>query len=308
MTGLETGIQRLVDEFIAAGRPNARLQPLNERRQGYEASAVLAGPAAEVCTQELELEGIRLRRYQPDTPGPWPTLIYFHGGCFVAGSFVTHEQQLSYLACHGKSQVIAVDYRLAPEHCYPAAHDDALKATQAILAQAAQLQLDPDSVTLGGDSAGGHLALVTCLRLKQLGWQPKRQLLIYPMLDATAAMESYRSNGDDFIITRDALLSGFEAYQQGSGVDANHPEISPLYREDFQGLCQTHIITAEFDPLRDEGEALYRKLVAAGVDARACRFQGVIHGFFQLADISSAARECLAQLAAILRRYSEEAA
>ncbi len=211
MTGLETGIQRLVDEFIATGRPNARLQPLNERRQGYEASAVLAGPAAEVCTQELELEGIRLRRYLPDTPGPWPTLIYFHGGCFVAGSFVTHEQQLSYLACHGKAQVIAVDYRLAPEHCYPAAHDDALKATQAILAQAAQLQLDPDSVTLGGDSAGGHLALVTCLRLKQLGWQPKRQLLIYPMLDATAAMASYRSNGDDFIITRDALLSGFEA-------------------------------------------------------------------------------------------------
>ncbi len=105
MTGLETGIQRLVDEFIAAGRPNARLQPLNERRQGYEASVVLAGPAAEVCTQELELEGIRLRRYLPDTPGPWPTLIYFHGGCFVAGSFVTHEQQLSYLACHGKARL-----------------------------------------------------------------------------------------------------------------------------------------------------------------------------------------------------------
>ena len=228
--------------------------------------------------------------------GNLPCVIYYHGGCFVSGGFTTHDNQLRQLAWYSGCRVIAVQYRLAPEHIFPAAHNDAESGANIIWKYAKKLGVDRDNITLAGDSAGGHLALVTALRLKATRqWQPAQLMLIYPMLDATASFASYDHNGQDYIITRDTLLSGYEMYMPQT--DPLHPEVSPLWREDFNGLPPTHIITAEFDPLRDEGEALYQRFQEQGVDCTCQRYLGVIHGFFQLAGVSRAARSAMRDVA-----------
>ena len=295
---LEQGISQLVSNFIAAGRPSVCEQSIDDRRAGYLASTTLAGETeTRVEVSELTLEGIRFRCFSPQNAGDnLPALIYYHGGCFVSGGFTTHDNQLRQLAMFSGCRVIAVQYRLAPEHTFPAAHDDAEQGVMIIHRHAEQLGVDASRITLAGDSAGGHLALVTALRLKAAGtWQPAQLILIYPMLDATASMASYASNGEDYIITRDTLLSGYEMYL--AATPATHPDASPLWREDFHGLPPVHILTAEFDPLRDEGEVLYRRLTEQGVESSCQRYLGVIHGFFQLGGISNAARDAMRDIA-----------
>ena len=228
--------------------------------------------------------------------GNLPCVIYYHGGCFVSGGFATHDNQLRQLAWYSGCRVIAMQYRLAPEHTFPAAHNDAESGANIIWKYAQKLGVDRNNITLAGDSAGGHLALVTALRLKATRqWQPAQLMLIYPMLDATVRFASYDHNGQDYIITRDTLLSGYEMYMPQT--DPLHPEVSPLWREDFNGLPPTHIITAEFDPLRDEGEALYQRFQEQGVECTCQRYLGVIHGFFQLAGVSQAARSIMRDVA-----------
>lgn len=297
---LEPGIRKLVAQFIESGRPSARKQSILERRQGYLSTIDLAGEAVSVGDIfEQTIECIRLRIYKPSEQINLPILIFYHGGCFVSGDFETHDRQLRQLSNLGRILVVAVDYRLAPEHVYPAAHDDAAKAAHIVREHALSWGGNPDNITIAGDSAGGHLALVTCLRLKEQGhWMPKRQVLIYPMLDAKGTSNSYKKFGDDYVITRDALLSGFEAYL--SNLPSDHPEASPLYRDDFECLPETHIITAEFDPLVDEGEALYRRLLESGVEAQCRRYLGVNHGFFQLAGISKAGRRAIQDVVSIV--------
>ncbi|HEY3985123.1 alpha/beta hydrolase [Cedecea sp.] len=295
---LEPAIAELVNNFIATGRPSSHQQSFAERRAGYVASTVLAGETENrVQVEDISLEGMPLRIVSPlNASGTLPTVIYYHGGCFVSGGFATHDNQLRQLAFHSGCRVIAVQYRLAPEHTYPAAHDDAERAAILIRLHAVRLGVDSERITLAGDSAGGHIALVTALRLKAAGkWLPASLMLIYPMLDATAQLPSYQQNGEDYVITRDTLLSGFEAYFPGT--DVMHPEASPLWREDFAGLPPVHILTAEYDPLRDEGERLYSRLTEQGVTASCQRYLGVIHGFFQLGGISPAAKEAMRDVA-----------
>lgn len=295
---LEKGIASLVEEFIAAGRPSSREQSIDDRRNGYLASTVLAGAMeTRVQVEDITLDGMTLRVVSPPkSNGLLPTMVYYHGGCFVSGGFATHDNQLRQLAWFSGCRVIAVQYRLAPEYPFPAAHDDAERGATIIHQNAKQLGVDASRITLAGDSAGGHLALVTVLRLKAAGtWQPAQLILIYPMLDATASMASYASNAEDYIITRDTLLSGYEMYL--AATPATHPDASPLWREDFHGLPPVHILTAEFDPLRDEGEVLYRRLTEQGVESSCQRYLGVIHGFFQLGGVSNAARDAMRDIA-----------
>ncbi|POP43788.1 alpha/beta hydrolase [Superficieibacter electus] len=295
---LEKGIAELVNDFIAAGRPSERNQRVEQRREGYIASTVLAGEIeTRVTVEDMTLEGMTFRVVSPlHTNGALPTVIYYHGGCFVSGGFATHDHQLRQLAFYSGCRVIAVQYRRAPEHTFPAAHDDAEKGAGIIWQHADKLGVDRTYITLAGDSAGGHLALVTALRLKAAGqWQPAQLILIYPMLDATAHFESYTRNGLDYIITRDTLLSGYEMYLPHT--DRQHPEASPLWRDDFNGLPPVHIITAEYDPLCDEGEALYQRLSEQGVACSCQRYLGVIHGFFQLGGVSVAAKNVMRDIA-----------
>ncbi|EJF21889.1 MULTISPECIES: alpha/beta hydrolase [unclassified Citrobacter] len=295
---LESGIAQLVEAFIAAGRPSSREQNIDDRRAAYIASTALAGETeTRVQAEDIELDAMAFRVISPrDSTGNLPCVIYYHGGCFVSGGFATHDNQLRQLAWYSGCRVIAVQYRLAPEHTFPAAHNDAETGANIIWKYAQKLGVDRDNITLAGDSAGGHLALVTALRLKATRqWQPTQLMLIYPMLDATASFASYDHNGRDYIITRDTLLSGYEMYMPKT--DPLHPEVSPLWRKDFNGLPPTHIITAEFDPLRDEGEALYQRFLKQGVECSCQRYLGVIHGFFQLAGVSPAAQNVMRDVA-----------
>lgn len=295
---LEKGIAEQVQAFIDAGRPASREQHIDDRRNGYIASTVLAGETeTREQVEDITLEGMTFRVVSPhNAAGTLPTVIYYHGGCFISGGFATHDKQLRQLAYASGCRVIAVAYRLAPEHRFPAAHDDAYQGAQIIQRHARQLGVDTAQITLAGDSAGGHLALVTALRLKAAqGWQPAQLILIYPMLDASASSPSYISNGSDYIITGDTLLSGYEMYLASTPL--THPEASPLWRDDFCGLPPVHIVTAEYDPLRDEGETLYQRLSEQQVTCTCQRYLGVIHGFFQLAGISQAARGAIGDIA-----------
>ncbi|WP_281549933.1 alpha/beta hydrolase [Kluyvera cryocrescens] len=295
---LEKGIAAQVAEFMAAGRPSSRRQNIDDRRAGYIASTILAGEKElRVTSEDIVLEGMTFRVISPlNATHSLPCIIYYHGGCFISGGFATHDNQLRQLAFYSGCRVIAVQYRLAPEHVFPAAHDDAERGANLIHQYAQRLGVMADKITLAGDSAGGHLALITALRLKAVGqWSPAQLLLIYPMLDATARCASYVSNGEDYIITRDTLLSGYELYL--SDTDTQHPEASPLWRDDFSGLPPVYIITAEYDPLRDEGEVLYQRLTEQGVSCTCQRYLGVIHGFFQLGGISQAARDAMRDVA-----------
>ncbi|MFJ7932655.1 alpha/beta hydrolase [Peribacillus sp. NPDC096448] len=298
---LEPGIQKLVTQFINSSRTSASKQTIQDRRKGYLSSINLAGEALPVWDVfEQTIDDLRLRIYKPLDQGNLPIMIYYHGGCFVSGDFETHDRQLRQIANLGGALVIAVDYRLAPEHVYPAAHDDAVKSVHVVRQHALSWGGNPDNISIAGDSAGGHLALVTCLRLKKQGHlMPKRQILIYPMLDAKASSDSYRKFGDDYVVTADALVSGFEAYLSNC-LPLEHPEASPLYSDDLEGLPETHILTAEFDPLVDEGEDFYRRLLNAGVEAQCQRYLGVTHGFFQLGGISLAGRKAIQDVATIL--------
>lgn len=296
---LEPALADLVNDFIAAGRPSSRSQTYAERRAGYIASTVLAGDVEQrVDIEDTVIDGISLRIFSPlNAEESLPAVIYYHGGCFVSGGFATHDNQLRQLAFLSGCRVIAVQYRLAPEHVYPAAHDDAEHAANLIWQHAGKLGIERGQIRLMGDSAGGHLALITALRLRDTAqWLPQQLVLIYPMLDATASSESYQRYGTDYVITRDTLLSGFEAYFPDTPF--THPEASPLLRDDFSGLPPVHIITAEYDPLRDEGESLFSRLTEQGVDCTAQRYPGAIHGFFQLGGISRAARDVMRDIAA----------
>ncbi|WP_314417355.1 alpha/beta hydrolase [Pseudescherichia vulneris] len=303
---LEPEIADLVNDFISAGRPSSRNQTFQERRAGYVASTALAGVTeTRVNVEDMMIDTIPLRIFSPlNEERVLPAVVYYHGGCFVSGGFSTHENQLRQMAFLSGCRVVAVQYRLAPEHTYPAAHDDAEYAANTVWKHAQALGIDRNCITLMGDSAGGHLALITALRVRSSGqWLPRQLVLIYPMLDATASSDSYKLNGSDYVITRDTLITGFEAYFPHTNF--NHPDASPLFRNDFSGLPPIHIITAEYDPLRDEGEALFVRMTQQGVKCTAQRYLGVIHGFFQLGGISQTARNLMRDICSLLRSVDE---
>ncbi|WP_333702077.1 alpha/beta hydrolase [Vibrio hepatarius] len=292
---LEAGIKQLVEEFIANGKPCPSEQSVAERRAGYLASTVLAG-SSPVMEQEFVdvLNGVEVKVYKPTDKANLPVTIYFHGGCFISGGFATHDAQIRQLAHLSESIVICIKYRLAPEYTYPAAHDDAFQAVRSIQEHGRKYGGDTDQIVFVGDSAGGQLALATTMRLKNQNlWLPRKQVLIYPMLDPNGASESYKQNGNDFVITAKMLLSGFDIYAGSAEKRTFTQELNLLEGSDFSGLPETLIITAEFDPLRDEGELLYKQLIAQGVSACCERYLGVIHGFFQLSGVSQSAKRCI---------------
>lgn len=296
---LENGIKELVDEFISSGKPCPSQQTISERRAGYLSSTILAGTSPEMADEFIDtLDGIQVKVYKPYDKANLPITIYFHGGCFISGGFETHEAQLRQLAKLSETIVVCIKYRLAPEHTYPSAHDDVFHAVLNIKEYGHKYGGNTEHVFFVGDSAGAQLAFSTALRLKnKKQWLPVKQVLIYPMLDPLGESDSYQTNGTDFIITAQMLRSGFQLYAGESVRLVSETELNLLARNDFQGLPPTFIITAEYDPLRDEGEQLYRLLLSQGVDAYCERYLGVIHGFYQLSGVSESARRCIRNIA-----------
>jgi acetyl esterase len=232
----------------------------------------LAGPGGE----------LPVRVYRPPGTGPFPALVYLHGGGWVLGGLDTHDGTCRALARAVPCVVVSVDYRLAPEHPFPCAAEDAWAATRHVAANAAAFGAEPGRIAVGGDSAGGNLAAVVALMARDRGGPSLvHQLLVYPVIDAAMDTPSYRENAEGYFLTADAMAWFWGHYVPDPAARRN-PYASPLRAADLAGVAPAQVLTAEFDPLRDEGETYAARLRAAGVPVTLRRFDGMIHGFFSM--------------------------
>lgn len=234
-----------------------------------------------------------VRIYWPETTGPAPLVVFFHGGGFVLCSLDTHDELARGLCQGAGAVVVSADYRLAPEAPYPAAPDDCYAALVWAVAHAAELGADGARVAVAGDSAGGNLAAVTALRARDLGGPALRhQCLIYPVTDCRFDTPSYIENAEGYFLTTESMRWFWSHYLQDMGL-ATEPYASPLRAPSLSGLPPALVITAEYDPLRDDGERYAQALAAAGVPTTLRRYDGMIHGFVTMAEIFEDGRAAL---------------
>lgn len=297
--------------YAAAKRPPLEQQTPVEAREGMHRGRPFTQPDAPDVggIEALSAPGaggpIPLRLYRPKTParaGALGALVYYHGGGWVIGDLESHDVLCRELANHSGHVVIAVDYRLAPEHRFPAAVDDAIAATQHIIANAASLKIDPARIAVGGDSAGGNLAAVVALELRGKLAHPLRlQLLIYPAVDAAMRSESVTRHAEVLPLTKLAMLWFWDHYSGGKDLSRDW-RAGPIAAMDHKGLPPTFVATAEYDVLVDEGHAYAEALTAAGVTVERKFYPGMIHGFITMgrmvADANIATRDCAAAVKA----------
>ena len=277
-----------------------------QRRQ--EATIVAERPTIPMARVEaLEIPGpagpMAARLYVPDAPGTEPPslLVYFHGGGWVIGDLETHDSPCRFLAAHSGMRVLAVDYRLAPEHPFPAAAEDAFAAYAWASANAERFGTAAGRVAVGGDSAGGNLAAVTCLTARDEGAPaPAMQLLIYPVTETSRELPSRQAFREGFILTR-RDMAYYEDRYLPPAVDRADPRVSVLRAEDLSGLPPAYVATAGFDPLRDEGEAYAERMREAGVPVTLHRHPGLVHTFVNLTAICPSARAAMFQACGALR-------
>ena len=296
--------------------PPESLPPAEARRRRRRLSAVYAGkptPVGAVADLKLDLDGaapLRARHYQPAEPGaPHPLLVYYHGGGFTYGDLETHDGVCRMLCRHAGTQVLAIDYRLAPEHPFPAAVEDARAALAWAYDHAAALGADPQRIGVGGDSAGGNLAaVVSQLAARDGGPAPVLQLLIYPATDFSRRRRSRELFGEGFLLTN-SEMDWFETNYLGAArTHARDPRASPLLAEDLSGLAPAYVVTAAFDPIRDEGEEYAAALRHAGTPVMHRRFPGFIHAFIAGAGVSRNARDAVIEIAGATRAMFAQAA
>jgi len=245
---------------------------------------------------------IPVRVYTPVGTAPFPVLVFFHGGGWVIGSIDTHDRTCRQLANGAGCMVVSVDYRLAPEHRFPAAAEDCYAATKWVAAHARDLGADPTRLAVGGDSAGGNLAAVIPQMARDRGGPPiVFQLLIYPATVAAFDTPSYHDNAEGYLLTT-ADMRWFWNHYLGEGGEVGNPYASPLRATSLAGLPPALVITAEFDPLRDEGELYAQALEKAGVAARLTRYDGMIHGFFGLTHLMDKAKAAVQESCGALKQ------
>ncbi len=295
----------------AAPQPPIDTIPIAAARRQFASLTPIFHPHVDVArVANLKTEsGVPLRVYQPGKAdgGPQPGIVYFHGGGWVLGDLNTHDTLCRHLANAAGAVVVAVDYRLAPEHAFPAAFDDALAAIQYVAAHVAELGIDPTRLAVAGDSAGGNLAAAVVLQAREVAAPAIAfQCLIYPVLDCGCDTPSYREFAEGFGLTRAKMQFFWKSYL-GSH-DGRNPLLSPLRATDLRSLPPALIVTAEYDVLRDEGEAYAGRLAASNVPVELMRVEGVIHGFIHYAGAmergQTVLREVGEKLAAALRSKS----
>ncbi len=294
------------------GAPRSNPEPVDVRTRVHREALVFSLIKTEVGgVRELEIDGaegpLRARHYLPpqssvSAKAQPPLLVFFHGGGFVICDLDTHDEPCRMLCRHAGVQVLSVDYRLAPEHPFPAGARDALAAFRWAVAHAAELGADPRRVAVGGDSAGGNLSAVTAQRsARDGGPAPALQLLIYPVVNLTEARTaSGRLFADGFYLTENDREWCNRHYFSGSEVDTTDLRASPALAEDLSGLAPAIVMTAGFDPLRDEGEAYAGALRQAGTRVVVDRAQDLIHGFINMTTVP-AARDAVLRLAGMVR-------
>ncbi len=310
---LDPQVKGLLDELAASGAPPRHtMTPTDARAYAEQLYLHFAADPEEVAsTKDYEVPGpggpVQMRLYRPlvEPPadeGPLPVLVYFHGGGWMLGSIETHAAICCALANRGGCVVASVGYRLAPEHKFPAPLEDCFAATEWLVEHAAELDLDLSRLAVGGDSAGGNLATALALTIRDRGGPRLAfQLLLYPVTDYyQPGTLSYQENADGYYLTRDTMIYFWQAYL-GDENDVNNPYAAPLRAAHLESLPPALIITAEYDPLRDEGEAYATRLEAAGVPVTLTRYEGMIHGFMGMTRQVEVGRQALDQAGTALR-------
>jgi acetyl esterase len=311
--GLELDLDMQVIVKLAERNPRPSLStgtPAEARAHLRRSIRALEGPPLPLASvKPLTISGadgpLPARLYVPEeardeTRGA--LVVYYHGGGWVTGDLDTHDRPCRLLASSSGARVLSVDYRLAPEHRFPASVEDALAAFRDAVERAVELGVDPARIAVAGDSAGGHLATVTAQQsAREPGAPvPAFQLLVYPATDCAEASPSRHTFAEGFILTKENM-DWYETQFLGEDGDRRDPRASPLLAEDLSAVAPALIVTAGFDPLRDEGEAYVRKLRDAGVRAISRRHPGYVHGFIHALTIGTGAREAIAEMGGVLR-------
>jgi len=308
---LDPQARALIDLMVERRVPPTHTLPVAEARRMYLERRGYTQPAPPPvgAVRDLQAAGphgpVPLRQYRP--PGAadgaaLPTLVYFHGGGWTIGDLTTHDVLCRTLCAGAGCAVLSVDYRLGPEHRFPAAVDDCLAATRLARNEATALGIDPARIAVGGDSAGGNLAAVVCLALRDAGEPlPAFQLLIYPATDMRAVAPSHASNGQGYLLTADSIAY-YRGHYMADAAEWADWRASPLLAQDHAHLPPALVLTAGFDPLRDEGRQYADALSGAGVPTQYVCFERQVHGFVTMGRVIDEANLALDLCAAALRR------
>jgi acetyl esterase len=295
----------VLDMLNAAGEMDLAALPPAEMRAVFDNMPMPGEPTPVAEVEDLSVPGpdgdVPVRIYRPAGPGPHPALVYFHGGGFVIGSIETHDGTCRDLAAGAGCVVVSVDYGLAPERPFPAAPEECYAVTRWVAENAGSISVDGARIAVGGDSAGGNLAAVVALLGRDRGGpEIAHQLLIYPITDHAFDTDSYRDNAEGYMLTRE-MMEWFWGHYLPRPEQGEDHRASPLRVKDLSGVAPASVITAEFDPLRDEGEAYAQRLIAAGVPTRLTRYDGVFHGFFAMGAAIDKGKAAVAQASSALR-------
>ncbi|HWG74931.1 MAG TPA: alpha/beta hydrolase [Acidimicrobiales bacterium] len=305
---LDPQIEALLEQMAAIDNVDFSEMTPEGLRQTMKMIAAADGPAEAVdSVEDASADGpagtIPVRIYRPAGAGtaPLPLLVWYHGGGWVIGDLDTADTTCRKLANRSGALVVSVDYRLAPEHPAPAPVEDCWAALCWVAGVATELGGDASRLAVGGDSAGGNLSALLAARARDNGGPGLRyQLLVYPATDLTRSYPSHVENGDGYMLTNEAT-AWFLSHYLGPDDDPKHPSLSPLYIDDLGGVAPAFIITAEFDPLRDEGEAYGARLRDGGVAVDLRRYDGMIHGFFQMGGVTPVADSAVSDAASRVR-------
>jgi acetyl esterase/lipase len=303
-------IRALLEAMAAQGAPPMETLSPAEAREAAAGLEQLAGEADAVArVEDRKIPGrageIPVRIYAPEGDGPFPGVVFLHGGGWVIGGLETHDDVCRAICRRAGAVVVAVDYRLAPEHPFPAALEDSLDATAWVADNAAALGIDPEKLVIAGDSAGGAIATIVAAQTRDAGRPALAlQVLVYPVTDLSSfATASHREFADDHFLTR-ALMEWFANAYLPDTVDRTRPDVSPAFLADLSGLPPALVITAECDPLCDEGEAYARRMRESGVDVTLTRYAGMIHPFLHFTGVTQNTEKALDEIAAAIRAVS----
>lgn len=300
-------VQAVLAAAEANGLPPTHGLSVESARDNIEAFFGEETPEPVADVRDLSFPGpegsVPVRVYEPDAEGPLPILVFFHGGGWVIGNRDCYDNVCTKLANRASCLVVSVEYRLAPEHPFPAAPKDCYAATEWVAEYAESLGGDPTRLAVGGDSAGGNLAAAVSLMARDRGGPDiDHQALVYPAVSATLLddFDSYEENAEGYFLERESMTWFYERYI-ADPTQARNAYAFPLHARDLDGLPPATIVTAGFDPLRDEGFAYETRLDSAGVDVDHHHYEDMIHGFVSMTDEVSAAEDAIDEVAANLR-------
>jgi acetyl esterase len=304
---LDTHVRNLLDMFASSGQPKIwELPPADARNMALALTQMVEGkePIGKIENGSLPGAGgaLPFRMYTFASIGAEPPacIVYFHGGAWIFGNLDTHDCMCRMLANASGCRVISIDYRLAPEHKFPAGVEDAFAATKWVAAKASDIGVDPAHIVVAGDSAGGNLAAVVCQQAKTEGPKIALQVLFCPVVDIGAETQSRLDFAEGYFLERPLMMWAGGHYLP-FGVDLKDPRLSPLRATDLSGLPPTHIHTAGYDPLRDEAKDYADALERAGVKVRYTCHEHMIHHFYAMAGAIPYAKMALEAAGAEIR-------